>query len=129
MLSGLFSSQGASRQLLKIARKRGIHGVVSRTIIKEALAHAEKLQLTQDIILQEVTAVFEIVTPAPSIDNETTYRSLLEDPNDAHLLATAKETDSHYLVTLDRRHLLKQASNIKIVAILSPAELLKELKQ
>lgn len=102
---------------------------MSRTIIKEALAHAEKLQLTQEIILQEVTVAFEVVVPAPSVEKEIAYRSLLEDPNDAHLLATAKGTDSRFLVTLDRRHLLKQASKIKVVTILSPVELLKELKR
>ncbi len=123
ILSGLASTSGASHKLLSFAKKRAIKGIVSMTIIKEALKHAEKLHLTPEHVAKNAKTLFTIL-PAPLLEATQEHASLLSDPDDLHLLATAKDAGAHYLVTLDRRHLLKQAPSIPIVTVVSPKELI-----
>jgi len=123
VLSGLASKSGASHQALTLAKKHTIKGIVSMTIMKEALKHSEKLHLTPENVAKNAKTLFTIL-PAPSMEATQEYASVLSDPDDLHLLATAKQAGAHYLVTLDRRHLLKQAPSIPVVAVVSPRKLI-----
>lgn len=129
ILSGLSSARGASHALLVFAKKRKIAGVVNRTIIREALTHADKVHLTPEYVAKHIQAIFMKIAPAPTQEKMAVFNARISDPQDTHLLATAIEVDASYLVTLDRRHLLKQAESITEVTILSPRELLHALRK
>lgn len=49
------------------------------------------------------------------------------DEGDAHVLATCKEQNIKYLVTLDQKHLLILKGKINGLNILTPGELIKLL--
>lgn len=129
ILSGLASSSGASAKLLALAQKRKIQGVISATIIRESLKHAQKLHLTPEKVAKKMQIIFVTILPAPQAKLVDKHTSRISDPDDAHLLATAIESNAHYLVTLDKHHVLALAEKIPNLTILPPAELLRLLKR
>ena len=128
-LSGLASPNGGSAKLLKLCRKRRIHGVISKTILHEALSHAEKLQIKPEDVAREAKKCFHTILPAPDTSLIDSLEYVPPDPDDIHLLVSSKEIDADYLVTLDQRHILKHASKIKDVTIVSPKQLIHQLQK
>ena len=129
LLAGLASPKGGSAKLLTFCRKRRIHGVVTKPIIREALTHAERLHLKPDEVARNIKKCFRTILPAPDTSLTAGFEHTLSDPDDIHLLASSKEAHADYLVTLDQRHLLKKASFIQEVAIVSPKQLIHMLQK
>lgn len=129
LLAGLASPNGGSAKLLELCQKGRIHGVISKTILHEALSHAEKLHLEPEWIAREAKKCFRTILPAPDTSLTDTLAYVPPDPDDIHLLVSSKEIGTNYLVTLDQRHLLKEASRINVVSIVSPKQLLELLRK
>lgn len=128
-LSGLASPNGGSAKLLELCRTGRIHGVLSKTILHESLSHAEKLQLKPEQVAREAKKCFRTILPAPDTSLIDALEYVPPDPDDIHLLVSSKEISADYLVTLDQRHLLKNASVIKDVAVVSPKQLIRHLQK
>lgn len=128
-LSGLASPDGGSAKLLRLCRTGHINGVLSKTILHEALSHAEKLHIEPEWIAREAKKCFRTILPAPDTSLIDTLAYVPPDPDDIHLLVSSKEIRADYLVTLDQRHLLKNASVIKDVAVVSPKQLIQRLQK
>src|SRR3972149_3502318 len=130
VLAGLNSSSGASGTLLSLVKKGEISGVISELIFEETMRHANKIGKQRGKMEMEVAGVFENenILPAPQEYTVKHYEGMVVDPGDAHVLATCEEEDCRVLVTLDKKHLLILQGKIKGIRILSPGQLLAEVK-
>jgi putative PIN family toxin of toxin-antitoxin system len=116
IIAGCFSPNGGSGKLLSWAKAGKINGLISETILDEARRHLGKYE-----------PIFSVVAPAPSKINVEKYQEVVVDPEDAHLLATAQETNADFLVSLDKKHVLSLQGQIKKPKIVSPKELIAAL--
>ncbi len=127
ILSGIRSSSGASAKLLRFAKQKRITGLISEIILDETLRHADKIGFSSSAISTVVTRIFVPIYPPPNNIAVRTYTAQVIDSGDAHVLASSRELDADYLVTLDKRHLLVLQDTIKWIKIVSPKELIEQL--
>ncbi len=118
------SPNGGSGELLKLLQKKRLVGIVSETILDEALKHADRIPLSIDQLREEINRHIPKIFPAPQEESVTRYKRLMLDKDDAHLFASYSETHADYLVSLDKHHVLALKGKLKGITILSPAELL-----
>lgn len=127
VLSGMYSPSGGSAKLLEWTKKRKIQGIISETIKDEVLRRSYKL----DIELQEAEnicdEIFKKEVSSPSLSSIKKFEKIVSDYGDTHVLATAKETKSDYLVSLDKKHILSLKEKVKWVKVVSPGELIQNL--
>lgn len=126
LFSAIYSSKGASFQLVSLVKKNKIIGITTQTVINELKNNLPKLKdETSKNIDQFIVENNFIVRQTIIISEIKPYLSIVE-ANDAHVVAGAILTSCHYLVTLDKKHLNNQKikEKIKKVTILSPKELL-----
>lgn len=130
IIAALLSETGGSALLLQYVRKGKIRGITSQMVIQEILEEDKPKKLRrakeeiEEFIVESGLLVRETLTTA---DIEP-YRGQIEE-EDAHLIAGAMLTKCSYLVTLDKRHLLREDIKQKFLPlrIASPKELLEEL--
>lgn len=127
VLSGLYSPKGGSARLLSLVQNKKIHGIISETIYDEILRHSEKINIAENLLSKKVINIFKNIFPAPFQKNVDKYNTVVVDEGDSHVLATAKESKSSILVTLDKKHLLILKNKIKDLEILTPKELIEKL--
>lgn len=119
IISAIYSSKGGSAKLLRWVKERKIIGIVSELIFDEVRQH---------VISPLVEKIF-IITTSPSEETITIYKKIVLDDGDGHILASAKELEVHYLVTLDKKHLLSIKNKVKDFKIVSPKELIEMLEK
>lgn len=130
IIAAMLSSTGGSALLFQYIKLGEITGITSQTVIDEVIEKdkAKKLKRSkQDIerfISQSGLLVRKRVTPSEIV----TYQDSV-DIKDAHLIAGARLTKCAYLVSLDKKHLLKAEIKEKFLPlrIVSPKELLEEI--
>ena len=130
IIAALLSSTGGSSLLLEYVKVARIIGISSQTAIDE-ITTEDKLQkfgkTRQDIekfIEESRLLIHEHITQAEIEE----YIGLV-DVEDAHLIAGANLTRCGYLVSLDKKHLIKADIQEKFLPlkIVSPKELLEEI--
>lgn len=114
--------------MLRLAKNKEILGVVSEVILDEVLRNAVKIGLNQKQVISECYLIFFRILNAPILKEVEFYRRVVVDFGDCHVLASAKESKSKYLVSLDKKHLLALQKKIKWINIISPGELISRLK-
>lgn len=129
ILSGLRSPSGGSAEILTWIQDKKIHGIVSETIVDEAIRNAYKLQLQPAEVEKRIHKIFFKIYPTPSSTQVKRYEHLVTDAGDAHVLASCKENSVDWLVTLDKKHLLILQNKIKWVKIVTPKELLEYMSK
>lgn len=125
ILAGLRSPDGGSGAMLKLVESGKIQGIISEFIFKEVLKHSEKLGIGSKVAGDKTVEVFSnniFLPPLEAVVNK--YKSLIIDPDDAHILATYDQEGCDVIVTLDKKHLLILQGKIKGVNIVSPGEFL-----
>lgn len=128
ILAGLKSPQGASGELLRLAKKRKVIAVISEIIGDEVFRNTAKIDLGRQRVIQEVKLISGQILPAPSLEEVESFKTKVIDFGDCHVLASAKESKAQYLVSLDKKHLLVLQKKIKWVKILSPGQFLKKIR-
>lgn len=123
ILAGMKSSDGASGELIRWVRSRKMNGVISELILEEAVRHADKIGLSTEEMRSKSKSTFEI-SSAPDEEIVETYKRVVIDFGDAHVLAAAVSEKCSVLVTLDKKHLLVLKGKVRGVQILSPGELI-----
>lgn len=128
IIAALLSPEGGSAKLSKFSQNKKVAGITSQTVIEEIKKHQTKIKKTQKEIDEFILANKFIVREKIKKSDIKEYQGRV-DQDDAHLLAGANLTRCRYLVTLDKKHLLKRevVEGFKPLSILSPKELLKEL--
>lgn len=130
IIAALLSPSGGSHLLLKYVQVGKIVGISSQTAIDEILEE-DKLykfgrtrQETEKFIKESKLLIREHITK----DEIEEYLGLI-NAEDAHLVAGANLTRCEYLVSLDKKHLIRDNIQKKFLPlrILSPKDLLEEI--
>lgn len=128
ILSGFNSPSGGSGKLLRWVKQEKISAVVSEMVIEEIFRHLDKIHYSNSAAAEFLYRYFHILaTPMEKLVKK--YYSLVIDPGDAHVLASAAQIKANFLVTLDKKHLLILQSKFKPAKIVSPKELIIELSK
>ena|SRR3990167_4200460 len=127
IIAALLSPSGGSSQLFKYIKLKKIAGVTSQTVIEEILEEdkSQKIKKSNREIEQFIVDSGLVVRKQISADEIQPYRGLV-DIEDTHLIAGAKLTRCQYLVTLDKKHLLRPDIQKRFLPliIIPPKELL-----
>ena len=128
LIAAILSPTGGSAKLLKLAKNRAIVAITSQTVIDEVINHTEKIHKTPEEILLFVKESGLLVRERVT-QTEIEKVSGIVDSTDAHLLVGARGAACQYLLTLDKKHLLRSdiRKNVAPLRIVNPKELLKKL--
>lgn len=129
VLAGIRSPNGGSGVLLKKVKEKGIDGKISEVIFDEILRRSYRLKLSKEYTSKVTSQIFNKLLAAPAEELIKKYKKILIDEGDAHVLASAEESKSNILVTLDRKHLLVLKDKVKGFKILTPGELIELLRK
>ncbi|MFZ5932650.1 MAG: PIN domain-containing protein [Patescibacteria group bacterium] len=128
ILAGIKSPKGGSARALRFAKEEKIKGIISEIIFDETLKHADKLNLSKDKVSQRCLRIFKGVILAPAEKKVRKYQRVVVDEGDCHVLASGEESGASFLVTLDKKHLLILKGKIKRFKIVTPGEMIKQLR-
>ncbi len=130
IIAALLSPIGGSSELLRLVNKDVIKGITSQTVIEEILDEDKpsKLRKSKEELGQFIAKSGLLVRKNITLQDLKPYQNLME-VEDAHLVAGANLTKCRYLVTLDKKHLLREDIQKKFapLKILSPKQLLEEM--
>ena len=128
VIAALLSPTGGSAKLLGFAKNKKIVAITSQTVIDEVTDHTEKIRKTPEKIFSYVKESGLLVRERVT-QTEIEKVSGIVDSTDAHLIVGARGAACQYLVTLDKKHLLRSdiRKNVAPLHIVNPKELLKKL--
>lgn len=115
--------------MLEWVKAHRINGIISDTIVDEALRHADKISRDKKSLKKEILDIFLHSIPAPQKALVSTYEKDVIDVGDAHVLASCYQSKVDYLVTLDKKHLLILKHVIKNFKIVTPKDLILLISQ
>jgi hypothetical protein len=128
-LSAIFW-EGETYKLIKIIENKKMKIIITKKILFEITEVLNKESKFQKYIKNRKLAVEDLIRTILSISELVISKSKLnvikEHPSDNKILESAIDGKVNYLISYDR-HLLK-LKRYKNIKILSPAELVKELK-
>lgn len=128
IVSALLSLAGGSAKLIQFVKLGAVIGITSQTILDEIENRSVKINKSIHDIREFTKRSSLIVRKRITPQEISTYADKV-DINDAHVIAGANLTKCIYLVSLDKKHLLKEEIKKKFppLSIVSPKELLEEL--
>lgn len=128
IIAAMLSPTGGSAKLIQFVRLGAVAGITSQTAIAEIEEHALKIDKTLTEIRQFIQDNKVVVREKISKAEEEPYQGLV-DKEDIHIVAGAKLTKCDYLVTLDKKHLLKDEVRklVKPMKIVNTKEILFDL--
>ena len=130
IIAALLSPTGGSEKTLSFVKLGLIKGITSHTVIEEILEekHLYKLKRTKEEIEKFIAESTLLIRKPITAAEVRPYLNLI-DPDDAHLIAGAVLTKCEYLLTLDKKHLLRPDIKEKFLPlrIVSPKELLEDI--
>ena len=130
IIAALLSPTGGSEKTLSFVKLGLIKGITSHTVIEEILEekHLYKLKRAKEEIEKFIAESTLLIRKPITAAEVRPYLNLI-DPDDAHLIAGAVLTSCEYLITLDKKHLLRPdiKENFLPLRIVSPKELLEEI--
>lgn len=125
IIAALLSPTGGSAKIIELSGLGIFVAITSQTVIEEVEAHSLKIK-------KERIEIRKFITHSRVLVREKLLLSEIEmiekiDVEDAHLIAGAKLTGCNFLVTLDKKHLLKTEIKeyFKPLKIVTPGELLE----
>lgn len=130
IIAGLLSPKGGSSLLFQYIKQGIIVGVTSQTTIDEVVEHTDKIKKGEKEIAEFIVQHNLVVRKRIEKEAIKPYLDLV-DNEDTHLIAGAILTKCDYLVTLDKKHLLRSDIKKKFLPlqIVSPKEVLEEIVQ
>lgn len=130
IIAALLSPSGGSSQLFKYITASKITGITSQTVMEEILEQDkfQRIKKTKREIEQFIAGSGLVVRKPIAKAEIEPYLGLI-DAEDAHLIAGATLTRCKYLVTLDKKHLLRPDIKRRFLPlkIVSPGQLLAEI--
>ncbi len=126
IIAAMLSPIGGSAKVIKLAQLDSWAQITSQTAIDEVKDHIEKIGKSSEEIDQFIKDN-NILVRKRIITSEIKYLEGLVDSTDAHLIAGANLTKCDYLLTLDKKHLLKEdiKNRFKPLKIINPEEFLQ----
>ncbi len=108
-LAGLGSSQGASRLILEAVKVGAIEVIISSLIVDEVMRNLDKFTAVQrGCFVSWIAAVRRRVSKLK--EGEVVEEEEIVEVKDAHVVALTVKSKASFLVTLDKRYLLKLKS-------------------
>lgn len=130
IIAALLSKTGGSTLLIEYIKQGRIIGITSQTAIDEILEEEvrQRIKKSKEEIEHFVAQSGLVVRERITVSEIAQYKPLIA-AEDAHLVAGATLTKCTYLVSLDKKHLLREDIKKKFLPlrIVSPGELLEEL--
>ena len=130
IIAALLSKTGGSALLLRYVEQGIIKGIVSQTVLEEAyrLDKSKRRNISNKQIGEYIAHTGLMVCERITRQEIERYRDVIED-KDAHLLAGAKLTKCDYLVSLDRKHVVREDLQGKVLPlkIVVPGEMLEAI--
>ena len=126
LIAGVSSVTGASAAVLDLCEAEVLQMVVSRQVLVEAdrnfSAKLPNLVIQFRRFIQNLAILMVEDPPAKSVERAAS----LIHRKDAPILAAAMESEADYLITLDKKHLLKQKVRRNIpIEVCTPADFLR----
>lgn len=131
IIAAIISSKGASFELLKYASRKKIIAITSKTVINEVVANLHKIEKFSEKDLGTFIVNNKIIVRKAVGRSEIEQFADVVSQKDTHVLAGAMLTNSDYLVSLDRKHIVKTEVKKKVekIQIVLPKELLAKLRK
>ncbi|MDO8573182.1 MAG: putative toxin-antitoxin system toxin component, PIN family [Candidatus Daviesbacteria bacterium] len=128
IIPALLSPTGGSFKLVQFIKLKAIIGITSRTVIEEVEDNSVKIRKSAKEIRQFMHDNSILIRKRISLAEAKPYKSTVVE-KDVHVIAGAKLTKCDFLVTLDKKHLLKPDIRklVKPLKVITPQELLEEL--
>ncbi|OGE71611.1 putative toxin-antitoxin system toxin component, PIN family [Candidatus Daviesbacteria bacterium RIFOXYD1_FULL_41_10] len=125
IIAALLSSKGGSAKIIELARLGYFVAVTSQTVIEEIEEHSLKIKKNKLEIRKYIAYSGIVVRERILISDIEEIKKV--DVSDAHLIAGARLTECSFLISLDKKHLLKKEIKdyFKPLKIITPGELLK----
>lgn len=124
VLSGLISSTGGSGKLLKAGAQRKLKLIVTEKVLQETVDQVQKVHVQQQTLKNVLSSRTIRVVSTPHEEMLEKFSSVLDDPDDTHVLAGAVSAGVDVLVSLDKKHILipRVRKALKPIKVLSPKE-------
>lgn len=128
IITALLSPTGGSAKLLEFVKLGVVTGVSSQTVIDEVEEHSLKIRKSHKEIRKFIQENSIIVRERINELELEPFKNLIEE-EDIHVAVGARLTKCDYLVTLDKKHLLKEEVKeiLKPLKVVSPKEILLDL--
>ncbi len=130
IIAALLSPTGGSSLLLQYIKTRTIIGITSQTVLEEMLEEdkPKKLKRSHEEIGKFIAHSGLIVRESINAQEIAPYKNDV-DEEDAHLFAGALLTKCSYLVSLDKKHVVRPDIQKKFLPlrIVTPNELFEEI--
>ncbi|MDO8569978.1 MAG: PIN domain-containing protein [Candidatus Daviesbacteria bacterium] len=127
IIAALLSPNGGSAKVIRLSSLGFFKAITSQTVIEEIEEHTLKIKKDKREI-KKFIADYKIIVREKLLLSDIEKIGKV-DIDDAHLIAGAKLTKCDFLVTLDKKHLLKEDIKryFKPLKIVTPGELLEIL--
>lgn len=124
----MLSPHGGSAKLIKFIKLGLVAGITSQNVIEEIERNSVKINKSTQEIRQFIQENLILIRKKISPGDDVEYKNII-DVKDAHVVTGARLTKCDYLVTLDKKHLLRVDIQKRFLPlkIVSPKELLKDL--
>lgn len=128
IIAAFISKTGGSAKVLDLIRENKIMGITSQTVVDEIEEHLDKFKKTKSELVALLRKSKILIRERIKISEIEPYISDI-DQDDAHLIAGANLTECDFLISLDKKHLLREdiRNKVKPLKILSPGEFLSYL--
>lgn len=128
IIAALLSPTGGSAKLLEFVKLGVVVGFASQTVIDEIEEHSLKIKKSHKEIRKFIQENSIIVREGIDELELELFKNLIEE-EDIHVAVGAKLTGCDYLVTLDKKHLLKEEVKkiLKPIKVVAPKEILMDL--
>jgi putative PIN family toxin of toxin-antitoxin system len=124
VLSGLISPTGGSGKLLKAGSQKKMQLVVTEKIVLETVRQLRNVHVRHKTFERVLSSRGIRIVSTPSEERIVKFLPVIDDPDDAHVLAGAVSVGSDILVSLDKKHILKPniREALKPIKVYSPKE-------
>lgn len=129
LIAATLSATGASRLIVNLTKARRIKSLVSPIIVREVVRNLQNKYAQEKLVefLKLLTSARIEIVDFDSVDEIEVFRNITAS-KDMHVLAGAKKSGAAYLVSLDKRHILKLSVKKLPFKICSPKEFLEVLR-
>lgn len=127
VISSLLSNRGAAYFLLDKQADKSIISNISKVELERVAA---RLEIDKERLKDLIKSKFEVVKLNVNLAKiKRDFRNYTSDPNDAHIVAGAKQVKAKFLLTYNTRHFKREKirDDFKIIVV-TPAQHLQYLR-
>lgn len=130
IIAALFSSTGASAEIFESCEMGFCKAVISEGVVEEVERTLKKKSIEHLSVFRELIKIGKIkILSKPTKKELNNASNWIKDPDDVHILASAKSSNVDALLTLDIRHFIKDenVSRLSGLNIFTPGEFLNSI--